>query len=140
MNKGRELTVENLYNLKDGDEIYIEYLDNNEWKIDYCNENLTHNTICKFEYNTTYIIDDKNNSWTLKELIEHIDNGRIKVYKWINKYTNYERIKNMTIEEMAEMLIKYDTNDYWFIADGVEIKGMKNAIKKEIEWLKKEVE
>ena len=129
MKVGRELTIEDLDNLKDGDKIYIEdtYMPDEK-------------DLYVFIKDKQQFINYKDNKdvYDLKELINDLTYEEIKIYKAME--TNYERIKNMTIEEMAEMLIKYDTNDYWFSADGVEIKGMENAIKKEIEWLNKEVE
>lgn len=57
--------------------------------------------------------------------------------------TNYEKImaelKNMSIEEFAEVRIIYD--DYWdaFCGDFGTEEDREKAIQYEIEWLKKEV-
>ena len=69
----------------------------------------------------------------------------------VHKLTNYERIKNMTIEEMAEDRIYW--KEYNDTLNGIQIRwygdyysGLKGdikkeeAIKKEIEWLNSEVE
>ena len=61
------------------------------------------------------------------------------------KVSNYERIKNMTIEEMAEDRIIIESNyDGYCSYYGRDFKGevgsKENAIKKEIEWLNSEVE
>ena len=69
----------------------------------------------------------------------------------LSKITNYERIKNMTIEEMAKDRIYW--KEYNDNINGIQIKwygdyysGLKGdktkeeAIKKEIEWLKQKCE
>ena len=69
----------------------------------------------------------------------------------VHKLTNYERIKNITIEEMAEDRIYW--KEYNDTLNGIQIRwygdyysGLKGdikkeeAIKKEIEWLNSEVD
>ena len=59
--------------------------------------------------------------------------------------TNYERKKNMTIEEMAEdgVRVEYGTDNesrHFETSDGSYIYNYKKAIAHEIDWLKQEAE
>lgn len=65
----------------------------------------------------------------------------------VHKLTNYERIKNMTIEEMAKSRVKYVENDDAYMGDfSVEdsrsdyVYREEEALKREIAWLNSEVE
>ena len=55
---------------------------------------------------------------------------------------NYQRIINMTIEEMAESRVRqnYETGNYENDIPLNEYYNLEDAIKEEIEWLNKEVE
>ena len=148
MNKGRELTIEEIKNLKNMSKVYIDYLDEEEFDLEYCNT-LHINTYCskysEFE-------DYDRNTFKIDELISYIKKGQIKVYKTedtkiseIKPITNYERIKSMTIEEMAKsrVYINYDDNTYindTTLLDGEPYINEYSAIKSEINWLKQEVE
>ena len=146
MKVGKELTIEYLDNLKDGQIVYIEYLDKSEFVEDCIG----------VKYLNTYnseknkFIDSENYTECLESIRYYLNNGQIKVYECIPT-TNYERIKNMTIEEMAEDRIYW--KEYNDTLNGIQIRwygdyysGLKGdikkeeAIKKEIAWLKKEVE
>ena len=147
MNKGRELTIEEIKNLKNMSKVYIDYLDEEEFDLEYCNT-LHINTYCskysEFE-------DYDRNTFKIDELISYIKKGQIKVYKTedtkiseIKPITNYERIKSMTIEEMSKsrVYINYDDNTYindTTLLDGEPYINEYSAIKSEIEWLKQEV-
>ena len=54
--------------------------------------------------------------------------------------TNYERIKAMSIEELAHILIEYrdDWGDYW-TSDGERYFEEEDAVQGQIEWLESEV-
>lgn len=148
MNKGRELTIEEIKNLKNMSKVYIDYLDEEEFDLEYCNT-LHINTYCskysEFE-------DYDRNTFKIDELISYIKKGQIKVYKTedtkiseIKPITNYERIKSMTIEEMAKsrVYVNYDDNTYindTTLLDGEPYINEYSAIKSEINWLKQEVE
>ena len=60
----------------------------------------------------------------------------------VHKLTNYERIKNMTIEEMATSRVRqnYETGNYENDIPLNEYYKLEDAIKEEIEWLNSEVE
>lgn len=55
--------------------------------------------------------------------------------------TNYERIRNMSVEELAYLLIEYDEErDMWFSSDCKRWDAKEDAIKHEVEWLLQEID
>ena len=149
-NKGRELTIQEIKNLQNFSKVYIEYLDEGEFDLEYCDTvhiNTFYSIYLKFE-------DYDGNTFSLDEVIDYINEGKIKLYetdetkiKEIKPFTNYERIKNMTIEEMAKSRIKYVENDDAYMGDfSVEdsicdyVYREEEALKREIAWLNSEVE
>ena len=146
-NKNKELTIIEIRNLKNNSQVHIVYLDEEKFDLEYCR------TVPINTYYNNIFTDNKGNSFTMDEIIDYVSNGRIKVYSTnntiINKFklTNYERIKNMTIEEMAMSRIKYVENDDAYIGDfSVEdsicdyVYREEEALKREIAWLNSEVE
>ena len=144
-NKGRELTIQEIKNLQNFSKVYIEYLDEGEFDLEYCDTvhiNTFYSIYPKFE-------DYDGNTFSLDEVIDYINEGKIKLYetdetkiKEIKPFTNYERIKNMTIEEMAKSRVRqnYETGNYENDIPLNEYYKLEDAIKEEIEWLNKEVE
>ena len=141
MKVGKKLTIADLNDLKDGDKVYIEYID------EYFNKECINKKYINI-YNSRYnkFKDDYDDYWDMELLKEYIDEDKIKVYECIPS-TNYERIKNMTIEEMAMSRIKYVENDDAYIGDfSVEdsicdyVYREEEALKREIAWLNSEVE
>ena len=149
-NKGRELTIQEIKNLQNFSKVYIEYLDEGEFDLEYCDTvhiNTFYSIYPKFE-------DYDGNTFSLDEVIDYINEGKIKLYetdetkiKEIKPFTNFERIKNMTIEEMAKSRVKYVENDDAYMGDfSVEdsrsdyVYREEEALKREIAWLNSEVE
>lgn len=53
--------------------------------------------------------------------------------------TNYERIRNMPVEELAYLLIEYDEErDMWWSSNCRRWDSEKEAIEQEIKWLLQE--
>lgn len=158
MNKGRELTIEEIKNLKNFSKVWMDYLDKEEFDLEYC-DTLHINTYYS-EYSE--FGDYDGNTFKMAELINYIEEGQIKVYETegtkiseIKPMTNYERIRSMTIEEMAENRIKYietddcyvgdwsgnrEYEDYIYISTKDYVYDRSEAIAKEINWLMQEVE
>lgn len=158
MNKGRELTIEEIKNLKNFSKVWMDYLDKEEFDLEYC-DTLHINT-----YYSKYseFGDYDGNTFKMAELINYIEKGQIKVYETedtkiseIKPMTNYERIKSMTIEEIAKSRIKYietddcyvgdwsgnrEDEDYICISTKDYVYDRSEAIAKEINWLMQEVE
>ena len=143
MKVGKELDIEDLNNLRDKDKIVLELLDKDEFSIEDINKPF------KLAYNSLYetFSDEEEcyNEWNLDEIKGYLSCGQIKVYEYI--LTNYERIKNMTIEEMAKSRVKYVENDDAYMGDfSVEdsrcvfVYREVEALKREIAWLNSEVE
>ena len=143
MKVGKELDIENLNNLRDKDKIVLELLDKDEFSIEDINKPF------KLAYNSLYetFSDEEEcyNEWNLDEIKGYLSCGQIKVYEYI--LTNYERIKNMTIKEMAKSRVKYVENDDAYMGDfSVEdsrsdyVYREEEALKREIAWLNSEVE
>ena len=143
MKVGKELAIENLNNLRDKDKIVLELLDKDEFSIEDINKPF------KLAYNSLYetFSDEEEcyNEWNLDEIKGYLSCGQLKVYEYI--LTNYERIKNMTIEEMAKSRVKYVENDDAYMGDfSVEdsrsdyVYREEEALKREIAWLNSEVE
>lgn len=158
MNKGKELTIEEIKNLKNFSKVWLDYLDKEEFDLEYCNTlhiNTYYSKYSEFE-------DYDGNTFQIDELISYIEKGKIKVYKTedtkiseIKPITNYEKIKSMTIEEMAKCRIRYiETDDcyvgdwsgnrkyedYIYISTKDYVYDRSEAITKEINWLMQEVE
>lgn len=157
MNKGRELTIEEIKNLKNFSKVWLDFLDKEEFDLEYCNTlhiNTYYSEYSEFE-------DYDGNTFKIAELISYIEKGQIKVYETedtkiseIKPMTNYERIKSMTIEEMAKSRIKYiETDDYYvgdwnnredkdyiYISTRDYVYNRSEAFAKEINWLMQEVE
>ena len=133
MKVGRDLTIEDLDNLKDGDKIYVEdtYMPNEK------------DLYVFIKYKQQFInYKDNKDIYDLKEIINDLTYEEIKIYKAME--TNYERIKNMTIEEMAMSRIysNQDKNGYfeWY-GDFEEspTDSYSDAVKMELAWLNSEV-
>ena len=99
----KELSVEDIKNLKDNSQVYIVYLDGTEFDLEYCA------TVPINTYSDYRFVDSEGDEFSIEEVIVYINDGSIKVYSTENtqfkterKLTNYERIKSMTIEEMAK--------------------------------------
>lgn len=105
MLKGRELSIDEINNLINFSKVYIDYLDEEEFDLEYCDTvhiNTFYKTYSEFE-------DYDGNTYSLKEVVNYINEGKIKLYVTdgtkvgeIKPKTNYEKIKSMTIEEMAD--------------------------------------
>ena len=55
--------------------------------------------------------------------------------------TNYDRIKSMSVEEMAaRFVLKDDKYNFYYCLDGFAYGTRRIAIEMNMEWLKKEVE
>lgn len=158
MNKGRELTIEEIKNLKNFSKVWLDFLDKEEFDLEYCNTlhiNTYYSKYSEFE-------DYDGNTFQIDELISYIEKGKIKVYKTedtkiseIKPITNYEKIKSMTIEEMAKSRIMYietddcyvgdwsgnrEDEDYIYISTRDYVYDRREAVAKEINWLMQEVE
>lgn len=158
MNKGRELTIEEIKNLKNFSKVWMDYLDKEEFDLEYC-DTLHINTYYS-EYSE--FGDYDGNTFKMAELINYIEEGQIKVYETegtkiseIKPMTNYERIRSMTIEEMAKSRIMYietddcyvgdwsgnrEDEDYIYISTRDYVYDRREAIAKEINWLMQDVE
>ena len=143
-NKNKELTINEIRNLKNNSQVYIVYLDEEKFNLEYCR------TVPINIYYNNIFIDNDGNSFTMDEVIDYVSNGSIKVYSTYNtitnkfKLTNYERIKNMTVKEMAMSRIysNQDKNGYfeWY-GDFKEspTNSYSDAVKMELTWLNSEV-
>ena len=103
----KELTISDIRRLKDKSIVYIIYLDGDEFDLEYC-KTIPENTF----YEKTQSFEDKDgNIFDIDELILYMEQKQLKVFsiedtylKEKKKLTNYEKIKNMTIEEMADFI------------------------------------
>ena len=139
----KELSIEDIRDLEDNSQVYIVYLDGTEFDLEYCS------TVPINTYSDYRFIDNYGDEFSIEEIIDYINNGSIKVcstentqFKTERKLTNYERIKNMTIEEMAESRVFYNLSTGNYENDLIleEYKNKSDAIKREIDWLNKECE
>lgn len=142
----KELSVEDIRILKDNSSVYIVYLDGGKFDLEYCA------TVPINVYINYHFVDGDGNEFSVKDIIDYINNGSIKVYSTENtqfnierKLTNYERIKNITIEEIAGDRVKEELNTlYGKIMYKGDFEGFlfskEDAIKEEIDWLNGECE
>ena len=136
MKVGKELAIEDLNNLRDKDKIVLELLDKDEFSIEHINKpfELAYNSLYE-----TFSEEECYDEWNLDEIKGYLSCGQLKVYEYI--LTNYERIKNMTIEEMAEDRISQVDVDNLYIGDFEEspTDSYSDAVKMELAWLNREV-
>lgn len=101
----KELTISDIRRLKDKSIVHIIYLDRDEFDLEYC-KTIPENTF----YEKTQSFEDKDgNVFDIDELILHMEQKQLKVFsiedtylKEKKKLTNYEKIKNMTIEYLIK--------------------------------------
>lgn len=72
--ESEDLTRVDILGLKDGDRIYIDYLDEKEFDLDYCK------TVGENVVVSNWLIDNDGNETHIETLLKWVDKGMVKVY------------------------------------------------------------